>query len=158
DGWLRDWLGEGPWLRLVAVALVVGVGLELLTLPLSFWSGYVLEHRYGLSNQTLGGWVWRQGKGYLVGRVIRLGLLLGLYALLRVTEPWWVWAAAGWLLATLVLGRLLPVLILPLFYKVTRLEDTQLQERLRRLSEGTGLTVEGVYRLHLSAETRKANA
>src|SRR5262249_7101505 len=70
----------------------------------------------------------------------------------------WVWAAAGWLLATLVLGRLLPVLILPLFYKVTRLEDTQLQERLRRLSEGTGLTVEGVYRLHLSAETRKANA
>src|SRR5262249_61937758 len=37
-------------------------------------------------------------------------------------------------------------------------DDPQLIERLRRLTEGTGLTIEGVYRLHLSAETRKANA
>src|SRR5205085_10611236 len=59
---------------------------------------------------------------------------------------------------TLVLGRIVPILILPLFYKVTRLDDAALLERLRRLAEGTGLKVEGIYRLHLSAETRKANA
>src|SRR5207302_1671926 len=52
DPWLRSWLGEGPWLRLLAMAAVLGVGLEVLTLPLAFWSGYVLEHRYQLSNQT----------------------------------------------------------------------------------------------------------
>ncbi|MCC6418365.1 MAG: M48 family metalloprotease [Gemmataceae bacterium] len=158
DASLRAWLGEGEWLRLFVVAAVVGVGLELLTLPLAFWSGYVLEHRYQLSNQTLGQWVWRTLKGYLVGGVIGLPLLFGLYALLRFTEPWWVWAAVGWLAVTLVLGRLLPVVILPLFYKVTRLEDAALEARLRHLFEGTGLAVEGVYRLHLSAETRKANA
>jgi STE24 endopeptidase len=50
------------------------------------------------------------------------------------------------------------VVILPLFYKVTRLDDALLLERLRRLAGGTGLNVEGIYRLHLSAETRKANA
>ena len=50
------------------------------------------------------------------------------------------------------------MLILPLFYKVTRLEDPALLERLQRLAEGTGLNVEGIYRLHLSADTRKANA
>src|SRR5947209_9215832 len=65
---------------------------------------------------------------------------------------------AGWLLLTLVLGGLRPEVILPLFYKVTRLNDDALQTRLRRLSDGTGLTIEGVYRLHLSADTRKANA
>jgi len=58
----------------------------------------------------------------------------------------------------LVLGQLLPVVILPLFYKVTRLEDVPLLERLRGLAAGTGLNVEGIYRLHLSAETKKANA
>jgi STE24 endopeptidase len=158
DPVLREGLGAGPWLRLLAVAFFLGAGLELLTLPLSFWSGYVLEHRYQLSTQTLGGWVVKQLKGYLVGGLIGLPLLFGLYALLRLAEPWWVWATAGWLLVTLLLGRLLPVVILPLFYKVTRLEDAGLEERLRGLSEGTGLTVEGVYRLHLSAETRKANA
>ncbi|HYT93971.1 MAG TPA: M48 family metalloprotease [Gemmataceae bacterium] len=158
DRALRAWLGEAPWLRLIAVACVCGVVLELATLPLSFWSGYILEHRYQLSNQTLGRWVWRQVKGYLVGGVLGLLLMLGLYALLWYSEPWWLWAAAGWLLVTLVLGRLLPVVILPLFYKVTRLDDDALQARLRRLSDGTGLTIEGVYRLHLSADTRKANA
>jgi STE24 endopeptidase len=158
DAWLRETLGEGPWLRLLVVAVVVGGGLELLTLPLSFWSSFVLEHRYQLSNQTLGGWIKKQIKAYIVGGLIGLPLLYGLYALLRLTHPWWLWAAVAWLAVSLVLGRLLPVLILPLFYKVTRLDDAALQQRLRKLSEGTGLTVEGVYRLHLSEETRKANA
>jgi STE24 endopeptidase len=58
----------------------------------------------------------------------------------------------------LVLGRILPVVILPLFYKVTQLDDPGLSERLQRLAAGTGLTIQGVYRLGLSAETRKANA
>src|SRR5437016_4727237 len=58
----------------------------------------------------------------------------------------------------LVLGRIVPVLILPLFYKVTRLDDADLLARLRGLAAGTGLNIEGVYRLHLSAETKKANA
>ena len=70
----------------------------------------------------------------------------------------WMWTlglsvclvTAGWLVVTLVLGQLLPVVILPLFYKVTRLEDPALLERLRRLAGGTGLGVEGVYRLLLA--------
>src|SRR5262245_58059951 len=64
-------VGESRWLRLVAVAVVTGLALEILTLPLSVWSGFVLEHRYGLSNQTLGAWVWRQIKGYLVAEATK---------------------------------------------------------------------------------------
>jgi STE24 endopeptidase len=165
--WLGPYLGEiiegligtNIWLRLIAVAFVTAAGMELLTLPLDFWSSFVLEHRYQLSNQTFSAWVWRQLKSYFVGGLIGLSLLLGLYALIWNAGPWWwLWAAVGWLLVTLLLGQLLPVLILPLFYKVTRLEDPALLERLQRLTTDTGLSVEGVYRLHLSEETRKANA
>ncbi len=155
---LRMLLGDSPWLHLLVVAGFVGGLLELLTLPLAFWSSFVLEHRYNLSNQTLGGWIRKRFLGYGVGALIGLPLLFGLYALLRLTHPWWLWAALGWLLVSLVLGRLLPVLILPLFFKVTRMDDPVLQQRLQRLTEGTGLSVEGIYRLHLSEETRKANA
>jgi STE24 endopeptidase len=155
----RAWVPDSAALRLLASALVLGVTLELLSLPVDFWSGYVLEHRYQLSNQTIGDW-WKQRlKGYAVGGTLGLVLLYGLYAVLWLTGPWWwLWATAGWLVATVVLGRLLPVVILPLFYKVTRLEDDALLARLRRLTEGTDLTVEGVYELHLSEETKKANA
>jgi STE24 endopeptidase len=159
DPILHKTVGESPWLRLIAVAFLCGVTLEALILPVSFWSGFVLEHRYHLSNQTLRAWLWRQVKGYLVSGLIGLPLLLGLYALLWLTGPWWwLWATAGWLAVTLLLGQLLPVLILPLFYTVKRLDDPALEGRLRHLAEGTGLSVEGVYRLHLSEETRKANA
>jgi STE24 endopeptidase len=159
DKGLRPWTGDNPWLRLPALGFVYAVILEVLQLPLAFWSGYVLEHRYGLSNQTLPRWIWRRIKMYLVGGVLGAVLLFGLYALLWYGGAWWwLWATAGWLGMTLVLGRLLPVVILPLFYKVKRLDNPALLERLRRLAEGTGLNIEGVYRLDLSAETKKANA
>lgn len=152
------WADDCPWLRLAVVALVCAVAIEVVTLPLHYYSGYVLEHRYGLSNQSFGRWLWRLVKGYLVAGIIGLPLLYGLYALLRLTEPWWLWAALGWLGVTVVLGRLLPVVVLPLFYKVTALDDARLRQRLEGLAAGTGLTLEGVYRLHLSADTKKANA
>lgn len=159
DRAVRRVVGDNDWLRLVALAVVYGIACELLTLPFDFWSGYVLEHRYQLSNQTFGAWAWKQVKGYLIAGPFGLLLLAGLYALLWFSGPWWwLWATGAWLALTLVLGQLVPVFILPLFYKVTRLEDPSLLDRLRRLAEGTGLNVEGVYRLHLSAETRKANA
>jgi STE24 endopeptidase len=153
------WVGANEGLRLLISALVLGVSLEILTLPIEFWSGFVLEHRYKLSNQTLAGWLWKRLKSYAVGGLLGLALLYGLYAVLWWTgDWWWLWATAGWLLVTLVLGRLLPVVILPLFYTVTRLDDPTLLGRLRHLAEGTDLAVEGVYELKLSDETRKANA
>src|SRR5207249_3050111 len=104
--------------RFLASAAVLGTTLELLTFPLDFYSGFVLEHRYHLSTQTLAGWLWKRVKGYAVGGVLALLLLGGLYWMLWMTgEWWWLWATGGWLIATLVLGRLLPIVILPIFYK-----------------------------------------
>jgi len=159
DQMLRPWTGDNRWVRLIALGFVYAVAIELLTLPISFWSGFVLEHRFHLSNQSLGAWLWRQAKAYLVGGLLGLVMLLGLYAIIWFTGSyWWLWATAGWLALTLLLGQLLPVVILPLFYKVTRLDDSGLLDRLQSIAAGTGLKVEGIYRLHLSAETRKANA
>src|SRR5262249_23153315 len=143
--------GDNYWLRAAVTGFVYLAGLELLSLPFDYWSGFVLEHRYGLSNQRFRAWLWKQVKGWLLAAPLGLALVVGLYALLRVARD------GCWLL-TRVLARTLPVLILPLFYKVTKLDDSALLGRLRQLAEGTGLGIEGVYRLHLSDETKKANA
>lgn len=152
-------LTNNDWLKLLIVATTLAVSLEAITLPIAFWSGFVVEHHHQLSMQTIRAWMVRRIKAYLVGGVLGLLMVFGLYAILWWTGSWWwLWATAAWLLATLVLGQLLPVLILPLFIKVTRLDDEPLLARLRGLCVGTGLTVEGVYRLHLSQHTKKANA
>ncbi|MEI7683761.1 MAG: M48 family metallopeptidase [Planctomycetota bacterium] len=156
---LRREFGGEMWSKLIAVAAMIAVTLELATLPIDFWSSYIVEHQHGLSTQTLFGWVVRRIKGYAVGGVLGIALICGLYALLWQTgDWWWLWATAGWLAVTLVLGRLLPIVILPLYYRFNRLDDETLLTRLRALCEGTGLNVEGVYKLHMSDETRKANA
>ena len=156
---VQSWLGSNRWWRLIALGFVYAAAFEILSVPLDFWSGFILEHRFHLSRESFLQWWWKRIKVYLVGGPIGLILLLGLYSVLWFTGRWWWLAAAlGWLVVTLVLGRILPVLILPLFYKVRRLEDSNTQERLRQLAAGTGLEVEGVYTLGLSAETKKANA
>ena len=71
---------------------------------------------------------------------------------------WWLVAAAAFFVVSVVLGQLMPVVFLPLFYKVERLDNPALADGLKRLAEGTGLSIEGVFKLGMSVETAKANA
>ena len=83
----------------------------------------------------------------------------GLFALIWYTGPyWWLIAAGAFFVISVILGQLAPVVLMPLFHKIERLDDPQLGERMQRLAEGTGLAIEGVYRLGMSADTSKANA
>lgn len=162
DLWLQ---GSSPlwadcWTLRLAVLFAIVFGLHVaVSFPLSFYSGHVLEHRFALSNQTFGGWLWRYTKRMVLGGGLGLALFVGLFWLIWTTGPWWWLVAAGaFFLVSVLLGQLMPVLIMPLFYKIERLDYPELLERLGRLVEGTGLSIEGVYRLDLSEETVKANA
>jgi STE24 endopeptidase len=163
--WFDRWLARWPllaryWsLRLVALFLIV-VGLHtLLGLPLSVYSGYVLEHRFGLSRLTPGGWLWRNAKRLALTVTFGAAVFLGLFGIIWLAGPyWWLVGAAAFFVVSVVLGQLVPVLILPLFYTIERLDNPELLDRMSRLAEGTGLSIEGIYRMALSEETVKANA
>ncbi|MCE5303619.1 MAG: M48 family metallopeptidase [Planctomycetaceae bacterium] len=162
---LDTWLQRFPrladiWTLRLAVFFLILLALHLaISFPLSFYSGHVLEHRFRLSTQSFSRWLWRYVKRNLLAGTFLLLLIVGLYWLIWTTgSAWWIAATLAFFLVTIVLGQLTPVLILPLFYRVERLDRPELTERLSRLAEGTGLSIEGVYRLDLSAETVKANA
>ena len=166
DGWLMRRLPGTEYpetLRLAVLMLILIVGNMLVSFPFSFYSGHLLEHRYKLSRQTFGGWLWRFAKRHLLEIAFALVLVPGLYWLIWITGAWW-WlvAAVGFFLLSVVLGQLAPVLILPLFYKIEPLsgdeQSEELNERMERLADGTGLSIEGVFRMEMSAETSKANA
>lgn len=166
-GWsagLRAWLGGltgSPWLLAALFAVVFGGFLYLAGLPLSYYSDFVLPHRFGQSNQTLKGWAADQVKSLLVGGVLGLALLEIIYAVLRAApETWWLWAAAVLLVVNVLLANLAPVLLMPVFYKFVPLgeEHRELVERLVRLSERAGTRVRGVYQFDMSRRTKSANA
>jgi STE24 endopeptidase len=161
DAWLARFrvLETYASLRLVAMLAIV-FGLHVLvSFPLSYYSGHVLEHRFGLSNQTFPAWLWRYAKRVILAGILTVVLFCGLFWLIWTTGTWWWLVGAGaFFVVSVVLGQLAPVLILPLFYKIERLDDPGLADRMVRLAEGTGLSIEGVYRMALSADTVKANA
>ncbi len=147
------------WLGLALFGAVFFFGFELISLPLNYYSEFRVEHAFHLSNQTVGGWIIHALKEWLVMFVFGAILIGGLYAALWYGGRfWWLWVWAGWLVLSVGLAKLFPVVILPLFYKSEPLDRAALQERFARLAEGTPLTIRGVYRLGLSKDTRKANA
>lgn len=166
-GWssaLRDFLlgfTSSPWLLVPAFAAVFGGIYYLLNLPLSIYTGFVLPHRFGMSNQTWQGWIADQFKGLVLGGLLGLIVLQVIYAVLRLyPDTWWIWASAFLLFFTVVLANLAPVLLMPLFYKFRPLGDehADLAERLKRLAERAGTQVRGVYSFDMSRRTKAANA
>jgi len=140
--------------------LVVFGGLYYLVMfPLHFYGSFLLEHRFGLSRLTLWGWLTREAKHLAVSAVLGACLMEGLYALLRmVPNGWPLWATVGWVGVSVVLARMFPTVLLPIFYKTSPLNDDALVKRLLELCQRVGLSALGVFRFNLGAETRKANA
>lgn len=150
---------ESDTLRLLLIFIITTLGHMVVSFPLSLFSGYTLEHRYRLSHLTLGGWLARYAKRNLLALGFGLVMTPLLYWVIWLAGPWWWLAAAAvFFVVTVIIGQLLPVVVLPLFYKIERLENPELAERMARLAEGTGLSIQGVYRMGLSEETAKANA
>jgi len=161
DAWLkRSALLDDWWPLRLASLLAIMMALHVaVSFPLSYYSGYVLEHRFKLSKLTFLRWLWRYAKRLGLAVAFAVAMFVGLFWIIRTTGPyWWLVGAGAFFLVSVVLGQLVPVLILPLFYKIHRLDRPDLAERMARLVEGTGLSIEGIYRIDLSVETVKANA
>jgi STE24 endopeptidase len=161
--WLvRTWPGLGnPWLLVPAFVLVFGGIFAAVGLPLSYYSGFILPHRFGQSTRSLRDWITDQAKGLLIGAPIGLVVLELLYLALRLTGGWWwLWAAGGLLLFNVLLTNLAPMLIMPMFNKYVPLGDEHrdLADRLLQLAERANTKVQGVYQFDLSRRTKSANA
>jgi STE24 endopeptidase len=128
-------------------------------LPFAFYSGYLLEHRYELSNHTLRSWAADFFKRAVLSFALSLALVMALYALIwHFPASWWLWAWAGYAAVSYILGKLFPVFIVPLFYRYGPVADESLKERVRALAGRYGMPVKNIFSLNLSRTTKKANA
>jgi STE24 endopeptidase len=153
-------LRGAPWaLRTVAFAVLVALISDLVGLPLSFWSGYAHERRWGFSTQSVGGWAADRAKGVAVGLVLSAAALLGLVALARALPGWWpVPAAAAAALLVLFLSFVAPVVLEPIFNRFEPLADEELAADLHALAERAGVPVREVLVADASRRTTKTNA
>ena len=170
--WLYQATGVSEWAANWAVAhtdffewslalylVLFGICSYVVFFPLHLYSGFVLEHRFGLSRMSLAQWGVREIKQLLLSGLFGLMLVEGLYAILRgVPRAWPAIATLAWVGVSVVVARIFPTVLVPLFYKTVPLGDAPLVARLLALCEQAGLKALGVFRVDLGVETRKANA
>lgn len=157
-GYLRSQLGMSAW---VEALWIFGVGalLTLASLPWEWWSQFRLEDRFGFNTTTARLWWTDRVKSLLLGAVIGLPLL---WVLLRLVgwmgESWWIWGWGFLMGFQLIMLVLAPVLILPLFNKLTPLPEGSLRQRLLALGERTGFSARTLLVMDGSKRSRHSNA
>jgi STE24 endopeptidase len=145
---------DSYWISLCLYLVVFVIILQLVAMPLSFYSGFVVDHKFSLSTQTLRGWVVDEWKG--LGVELVFGILAGsvLYYLIGNLSLWWVAAAAIFAFFSILLSIILPFVILPIFYKVNPLSDMNLRENLLQMSKKFG--ARNVDRVLVADESRRS--
>lgn len=173
-GLLAAWLASGAaaglaaWLeaRLGARAAVVaglfaavGGSTALVAFPLDVLAGFVLPRRAGLLSQSFRGWLADRAKGLVLGGVLALVVVEAVYALLAWSPGrWWLWSAGLLGAGAILLTAVVPIWIVPLFYRLTPLADATLRERLLALARRAGVPAALVTVADASRKGRTANA
>ncbi len=147
-----------PWASALYFVILVIV-LGIIMMPLTYYQGLILPRRYGLSNQKLGAWLADRAKASALGFLLGLAAVILLYWLLdRFPGIWWLWAGISVLLLSLLLTRLTPTLLLPIFFKLEPLNDVELKQRLMNLAKRAQTQIVGVFTMDLSSKGTTANA
>ncbi|MHC1736952.1 MAG: M48 family metallopeptidase [Ignavibacteriaceae bacterium] len=148
-----------PLLSFLFFVFITLIVFAVIFFPLNFFIGFRLEHKYNLSNQSLTKWIVEELKGALIGALILIPLLLFFYFTLHTFNyVWWFPFAIFVFFLSVFLARIVPVFILPFFYKLTPLINPELTDKIYKLAADSGLKIENIFEFDMSKNTKKANA
>ena len=158
DSMLRGYLDNQIVLALAFFGVIFIVS-DVLTLPFQYYSTFVIEEKHGFNKTTIKTFILDKIKGYLLGVIIGGALVYVLLSLIMNMGPnfWLVF----WAIATvLVLGinMFYTSLILPLFNKLTPLEDGELKTAIADYCQKEGFPGTKVFVIDGSKRSSKANA
>ncbi len=122
--------------------LLVFIVLTIIEFPIAYYSFNRFSRKFGLVKLSNKQWLKRHLKGELMGLILGLIIFEGFYWFLRTfPDSWWVWGTIALIIFTVILANLIPVFILPRFYKFSPLSEThaELANKLIQLADQAGV-------------------
>ena len=161
-GWLDEFVRqytEEPIFMALLYFGILGIMADILTTPLSVYSTFVIEEKFGFNQTKVSTFIFDKVKGWLLGIIIGGGL----FALIV-----WIYESTGtffWLYAWVVISAFsifmsmfYSNLIVPLFNKQTPLEDGELRDAIKEFSDKVGFKLANIYVIDGSKRSKKSNA
>jgi STE24 endopeptidase len=133
--------------------------ISILGFPLAVYEGYFREHQYGLATQTFGPWMGDQLKGLLVGIVLGAIITTLLFGVVRrLPNTWWIWGSLVTITFLTFVVLIAPVYVVPLFNKVTRLDDPKVTVPILSMARANGIPVKDVFEIDASKQSTRMSA
>jgi STE24 endopeptidase len=152
------WGGLATWSQALWL-VAVGLALAVPSLPFEWWSTFRLEARFGFNKSTVGLWLGDKVKGALVALALGVPLLWLLLSLVGwMGRWWWVWGFGAVMVFQLLMIVLYPLLILPLFNKLTPLPEGELRSELLALADRAGFKARTIEVMDGSKRSGHSNA
>lgn len=146
---VRSWLFFG----------IIGAGSSILSIPFSIYHTFVIEAQFGFNKTTVKTYIMDMVKSTL------LALLLGAPIIALIVWFHQIAGALFWLYALIAITVIMvfinlfyTTLILPLFNKLTPLEEGELREALSKYALENGYSMSNIYVMDGSQRSTKANA
>jgi STE24 endopeptidase len=159
---LALWFLKFQWIRpliLPLYLLSLSLAYCVLSFPLNFYLSFLLEHKFSLSTQKASGWLKDQLKAGFLSYIILLIVFAAFYFILKsFIHAWWLVVSIFWVFFNILLAKLTPVLIIPLFFKYKKILDENLRSRILMLAKKMKVNVLDCFEIDFSKKTVKANA
>nr|WP_272878447.1 M48 family metallopeptidase [Clostridium sp. Cult3] len=151
--------GRGLFISGVIYVVIFSIIDLLVSLPTSFYSSFVLKHRYGLSNQSIYRWLEVVLKSFLLNTIaFSLIIWFPYYLMYRSPNRWWLYLGLLSIPVIVFITFISPMYIDPIFNQYTSIEDGELGQEIKQLLKKAGIEDAEIYEVDKSKDTREMNA
>jgi STE24 endopeptidase len=158
DGILREEISNEIVLALAFFGVLM-LASDVFTIPFQWYSTFVIEEKYGFNKTTYKTFILDKLKGYLLAAIVG-GLLLSLliYSIRTIGPEFWIWFSLVAAMFILFVNMFYTSLILPLFNKLTPLQEGELKSAIEAFSKKVNFPLDNIFIIDGSKRSKKANA
>jgi STE24 endopeptidase len=138
---------------------ILALASDILTLPFQLYSTFVIEEKYGFNRTTIRTFIVDKVKGYLLSTLIGGGLMsLLIYFVTAIGPNFWIWFSMIAAALVLLINMFYTSIFVPLFNKLTPLQDGELKSAITEFSKKINFPVDNILVIDGSKRSKKANA
>ncbi len=155
---LRDFVSNLPFPTIV-YGFVILLTYTIFQLPISFYSSYIYEKKFNLSNYTTKSWLKDFIKAAIISYPLMLLVIGILYFTIHTFSPWWIYASIFYIMFSIAMNYIYPFVIVPFMWKVQPYTDKGMKEKILNLCRKLGVTgIRNVVLINESEKSVKPNA
>ena len=158
DSEIRNYTENAYFLPMIYFGVLM-IASDLLSMPFSIYSTFVIEEKYGFNKTTVKTFVFDKIKSYVLG-ILLGGLLLYVFIWFYESMGEYFWLSAWIFLSVFSIFMVMfyTSLIVPLFNKLEPLEEGELREGIENFCEKVGFKLNNLFVIDGSKRSSKSNA